>query len=692
MPDHPGHINTLPDALSVGGRVQAGAFVSHISDTTAWLKREIAAWPGIALFMTIGWLVLFSPLIDGGTTQLPVLLIRLVILVSAGIWLVGRIREGSLFLPQTPLAVSVALFCGWSILSITWSPYKNASVQWILNIVSYAMLFVMVTQGIRLPGQKWALVLLVSGLGVSEGIWGISQYLWLGEPRAHGTFFNPNFFAAYEAAVFLLSLGVLLFSQRATLSLLWASWLCGAAAVSLAAFVAAQSRGAAFALIGAISFLSFCRYGKRASAILVVCLLAGMVVPNPLQNRIVHVASQDPYAYTRVEIWKSSFERLLGHPLGIGVGMYKQGSFQDRFPIEGNIVRYGKRPESAHNEYLQMGVELGLVGVLVFLGGLWVWSTEVRRLCCPSADRTNRGLIMGLTSSALVILLHAAVDSTFHEPALVILLILMAGLTHNLAMQSGSTTVVWRRIPFSYHPLRVTAVVVGMLLIAAVCSQSAVGWYAHEEGKRHAAQQHLEQAMSWYVRAAAIDPGTTGYHDSIARTALELFVESGTSDWLLRAAEEEAMARSLNEADGRFAFRLGTIYRLMAVQPGSTTQRDELLEKASGAFTDAIRLDPFSPSSYYELAQLHLAHGRSDAAIALLTTAKGYEPNFLPGRALLAELSLKAGKPGDYQGEYAAIKAVQSRYAGRELNEIERRFLDVDLYPLGRALAMEGVS
>ena len=691
MSDHPGHVSTLPGAASVG-QIGAGAFVPRISDTMQRLKRECAAWPDSGLFLTIGWLVLFSPLIDGGTTQLPVLLIRLVILLSAAMWLVGRMRQGSLFLPQTRLGLCVALFCGWASLSVIWSPYKNASVQWILSIVSYAVLFAMVTQGIRWPGHRWALVLLVSSVGLLEGLWGLCQYLWVGEPRAHGTFFNPNFFAAYEAAVFLLSLGVLLFSKRETLSVFCTGWLCGTAAVSLAAFITAQSRGAALSLMVAVAFLGFCRYGKKALAILLVCLVTGVIVPNPLQHRILHVTSQDAYAYTRVEIWKSSAERLFKHPLGIGVGMYKQGSFQDRFPIEGNLVRYGKRPESAHNEYLQMGVELGMVGVLVFFVGLWIWSTEVRQLWRSSADLTNRGLVMGLAASALLLLLHAAVDSTFHEPALVILLILLAGLAHSLAMQSGSTAVVWRCVAFGFHPLPIAGVVGSTLLIAAVYSQSALAWYAHEEGKHHAAQHHLEEAMNWYLRAAIIDPGTTGYHDSIARTALELFVESRTPDWLLRAAEEEAMARSLNEADGRFAFRLGTIYRLMARQPGSTTQRDELLEKASGAFADAIRLDPFSPSSYYELAQLHLAHGRTDAAIALLTTAKGYEPNFLPGRALLAELSLKAGKPGDYQGEYAAIKAVQSRYAGRELNEIERRFLDVDLYPLGRALAMEGVS
>jgi O-antigen ligase len=612
-----------------------------------------------------------------------------VLLVSAVMWLFGRMRDGILFLPQTRLAVSVAVFCGCAILSLAWSPYKNASVQWILSILSYAVLFLMVTQGVRSRSHIWALVLVVSGAGVLEGLWGISQYLWFGEPRARGTFFNPNFFAIYEAAVFLLSVGILLFAKREALPVFSARWLSVSAGVSFAAFVTGQSRGAALALVGALSLLAFCRYGTKAVAVLAVCLLTGLLVPNPLQHRILHVASHDSYAYTRVEIWKSSVLRLWEHPLGIGVGMYKQGSFQDRFPIEENIVRYGKRPESAHNEYLQMGVELGIMGLLVFLCGLWMWSTDVRAYYRASADQTNRALVMGLAAATLALVLHAAVDSTFHEPALVILLVLMAGLAHNLAMQSGGVALVWRRIAWDYHPLRAAGVVAGALLIEAVCVQSAAAWYAHEEGKRFAAQHNLEQAIGWYVRAAAIDPGTTGYHDSFARTALQLFNESGNSDWLLRAAEEEAIAGILNQADGRFSFRLGTIYRLMADQPVSKARREELLKKASQAFADAIRLDPYSPFSYYELAQLLVADGRSPDAIALLTIARGYEPNFLPGRALLAELSLQAGKPGDYQREYAAIKTLHSRYRGRELNETERRFLDVDLYPLGRALALE---
>jgi O-antigen ligase len=112
--------------------------------------------------------------------------------------------------------------------------------------------------------------------------------------------------------------------------------------------------------------------------------------------------------------------------------MFKQGSFLDRFPIDGEIVRYRKRPESAHSEYLQIGVELGVVGLGLLLCGLGLWTAEIRQLLREPADAIDRGLLMGVTASALVLLLHAAVDSSFHEPALVVLLVLLGGVIHNL--------------------------------------------------------------------------------------------------------------------------------------------------------------------------------------------------------------------------------------------------------------------
>ncbi|HKT35415.1 MAG TPA: O-antigen ligase family protein [Nitrospira sp.] len=683
-------VTTLPDELpTTASPVRLFPFLGRPAE---WILRQ---WriSGLGGFGAIAaGLAIFSPLIDGGSTQVPVLVIRLVLLAGGLIWLLGRMKAGEFFVPQTRLDVSVVLFAGWAILSLSWAPYKNASLQWVLSILSYVAFFAMVTQGIRSQAQIWIQVSVVTAVGVFEAVLGLAQYLSIGEARARGTFFSPNFFAAYQAAIFLLSLGVLLYTKRELLPAPFRRWLWCAAAVSLAAVVTAQSRGVAAALVGAAVFLGVSRYGKKALVVVGLCLVAVLVVPNPLQHRMYHADAQDPYAYMRLEIWKSALIRLADHPLGIGVGMFKQGSFQERFPIEGEIVRYRKRPESAHNEYLQIGVELGVVGLALFVCMAGLWAAEVRQLLREPGDTIDRGLAMGLAASVLVLLLHAAMDSSFHEPALVLLLVLLGALVHALYLLARPHVVTWRRIGFCYHPLRAAYVVAGALIMAAVCAQSAVAWYAHEQGKRHAVQADLEGAFAWYARAAAIDPGTTGYHDSIARTAIQLYSDSGAFEWLLKAEEEETIARTLNPMDARFAYRLGSVYGLMASQALTSARRSELLAKASDSYAEAIRLDPYLPFSYFELAQLRVGEGRVEDAIELLSTATVHEPNFLPGRALRAELALRAGIPGDYGKEMAAITDIRSRYEQQMRDEIERQFMNVDLYPLARALAMRTKS
>ena len=658
-----------------------------------WIERlngqlTMQGFGGFAVL--VAGLLAFSPLIDGGTTQLPVLIIRLALLASMAGWLLARMKQGAVLLPRTRLDACALAFVCWAVLSLSWAPYKNGSLQWVLSLLSYAAFFVIVTHGLQTSAQMWAPLSVVTCMGVFQGMLGVAQYVVMDEPRARGTFFNPNFFSAYEAAVFGLSMGILLFTKRALLPGHVRRWLWVAAAVSLTAVVIGQSRGASVALVGAVFFLGFSCCGKKALAVVALCVSAAFLMPNPLQHRIAHVAAEDPYAYTRLDIWKSALVRLADEPLGIGIGMFKHGSFQERFPIEGNIVRYGKRPESAHNEYLQIGVELGIVGLVLSFCIVGLWAVEVKQLLRePTVDH---GLVMGLTASVLVLLLHAAMDSSLHEPALVVLLLLTGGLIHNLYLRARPEAVLWWPVALTYHPFRAACVVAGVVVIGAVCAQSTIAWFAHEEGKRHAARTDLHGAFAWYVRAARIDPGTTGYHDSIARTALQLYSESGVYDWLLQAAEEESIAKKLNPVDARFAYRSGSIYGLMATQARTNAQRDELLSKAADAYADAIRLDPHLAFSYFELARLRLAEGRVQAAMELLSAAKVHEPNFLPGRVLLAELSIKAGIAGDYAKEMASITDIRLRYEPLIRDEIERQFLNVDLDPLQRVIARKSQS
>jgi tetratricopeptide (TPR) repeat protein len=466
------------------------------------------------------------------------------------------------------------------------------------------------------------------------------------------------------------------------------TFLWSTVAITFSAFMVAQSRGALLALVTAVIFIGCYRFGKIALMILIVTLVAGAVIPNPLKQRMLDVSVQDPYAFSRIDIWENSIERIVDRPLGVGLGMYKYSSFQYRFPIESNIVRYGKRAESAHNEYLQMSVEMGVVGLVIFLFGIGIWGRGVKVTLGTELEPWERGLVTGLTGAVLGILVHGAVDSVFHEPTLVILLIVCGGLA--LVFRSIKIPDLSRwRVPFSYHPVRLFLVVVCGVALAILTIQPAAGWYAHERGQAEAQVGQQDLALDWFRLASLIDPGTTGYHDAIARTLVQLFHQSGDPQWLVKAVEEEGQASELNPLDGRFPYRLGTIYSELAEQKLSIDQRDLLLNQAAQAYEQALHVDPYSPLNYMALVNIRLPQGRVEEAKSWLQRAVATEPNFLPARALLMELSFKAGEREVAQSEFDAIVAIKRKYEGWVLNDIERQFLDVDLSPLGKALALE---
>lgn len=369
------------------------------------------------------------------------------------------------------------------------------------------------------------------------------------------------------------------------------------------------------------------------------------------------------------------------------MGLYKYASFQYRFPVEGGVSRYGKRAESAHNEYLQMAVELGVVGLVLFLAGTVLLSREIVAALKRGLDSWEQGAVIGMSGGLFGFFLHAGVDSVFHEPALVLLMLLFAGMILALKrLKAGEGRPAWV-LPFPYHPARVALVGGFALMMALVMIQPAAAWCTYEKGEGETAAGRDEQALEWFQRAALVDPGTASYRDAVALAEVRLYHHSGDPRRLLQAVEELRVGLELNPLDARFAHRLGTLHVLLAGGAGSGEQRTALLQQAATFYEQAIRLDPYSPFNYLELGKVRRVQGRVEEARSRFRQATSYEPNFLPARLQLAELSLATGEKNVAVSEYDEIRKVQERFRGRSLNSLEQPYLEVEPEPLRQALA-----
>ncbi len=619
--------------------------------------------------------MVFSPLIEGGTTQLPVLIIRLTLLVGLGSWLLVGLCRSTLSIPRTGLWWPIAALLGWSGFSLMWSPYTSVSLQWFLSLLLYAVFFLMILLTADRERRLQGFLFLILLMGIFEGGLGIIQYLWSGEPRAKGTFFNPNFFSTYETVSALLAMSLLWFGGE--YGKIGKPFLIVTATISGTAVILAQSRGGAAAFLVALTAVGYFRYGKSTLFLLLILIFGTILFPNPLKQRVMDVGKQDPYAYTRIEIWEDATKRLRDHPMGIGLGMYKYASFHYRFPIEDAIVRYGKRAETAHNEYLQLAVELGIAGLAFFLLSIAVWTTEITRTWKTDLPQQSRGQLVGLCAGVLASIVHATVDSVFHEPALVLLLILEGGLAVALGKQvHGTQAKPWCFSP-SYHVTRVILILVALGAMAYLAIQPAAAWLLVNQGNNAQAEHDNVSAMKWYRYASMVDPGATAVRDGLARLCIQRFSETGAPEWLEQAASEMAVAMALNPLDGRLPYRLGTIYLLQAEQPAWAAHKISLTAQATQAFEKSISVDPFSPFGYFELSKLYRGKGDRTSAQQLLEQAITYEPNFIPARVALMDLAREIGHTDVASMQLTAIQTIRWKFQDWTLTSMEQQFLGI---------------
>src|SRR5215467_5465189 len=169
---------------------------------SSW-RPMLTAW-----FLIAAAIVVFSPLLEGGTTHVAVMTIRLMILGLAGMVLYRVHEEGEITFTLHRLALPVLAFLILASCSAVLSPYRHHSLQWLLVLLSYAMFLYLVVFFVT----RWEHVAILLGIVVSMGC--AETLLTLietrqGNGRPTGTFFNPNFLAGYMVAAWTLTLSYL---------------------------------------------------------------------------------------------------------------------------------------------------------------------------------------------------------------------------------------------------------------------------------------------------------------------------------------------------------------------------------------------------------------------------------------------------------------------------------------------------
>jgi O-antigen ligase/polysaccharide polymerase Wzy-like membrane protein len=653
-------------------------------------------------------LLVFSPLLEGGTTHIAVMIIRLMVLALACLYLVGLGKSGTVVLPPAAISAAVLAFLGLAALSATFSPYTHQSVQWLAVLFTYAVLFYLLVSFISGWDHIAVLLVVLLSMGLLEVGWALWQGWWGGDPRPNGTFFNPNFLAGYVAAVWAVALGYLCYAKigrrgwpgvrrysvvDVILPILLLSLL-------LLVIVWTGSRGGILAVAVGSTFVVGLRFGRRGFGLFVLALgLLVVLVPNPLRERIWAEHAVNPVGYARWDMWQQSLRQMTEHPWGVGLGLYQYIYPQYAFPVEGHIARYGKVAQTPHSEYVQMGVELGVVSIPIFGWGIIRVARESAALLRQRLRRWQRGVVVGVSAAVAAIVTHAAVDSNLHEPAIAIVLTLCAGIILAAQRVSGCPPDAMSIVSIQSRRSRLVCAGGGLLVVVGLAVGTVrlgFAWLAYDMGSAALAHKEYARAIVEYQRAIELDPGKALYHSSMAAAQFQLFEQAGDHARALTAVSELESALALNPLDGRLSGLLGLVYERVASvvppSPGSAAMEQERRmawrRGALSAYERAIRLEPFNPFHRLDAARLYLAFGFPEQAEASVHKAVEIEPNFLPGREWLATRYLRSARIELARREYREILERQQQYAGWDKSAFEARLLAADA--AGLAAALEG--
>jgi O-antigen ligase/polysaccharide polymerase Wzy-like membrane protein len=666
------------------------------------LPSSVPVW-----LLVLSGLLIFSPLLEGGTTHIAVMIIRLTVLALACLYLVGLGKSGTIVLPAVGISAAVLAFLGLVVLSATVSPYTHQSVQWLAVLFTYAVLLYLLVSFIAGWDHIAALLVVLLGMGLFEAGWALWQGWWGGDPRPNGTFFNPNFLAGYVAAVWAVALGYLCYAKIGRrgwpgirrYSVADVTLLTFLLSLLLLVIVWTGSRGGILAIAVGSTFVVGMRFGRRGFGLFVLVLgLLVVLVPNPLRERIWAEHAVNPVGYARWEMWQQSIRQMTDHPWGVGLGLYQYVYPQYAFPVEGQIARYGKVALTPHNEYLQMAVELGVVSIPVFCWGIVRVARESAALLRQRLRRWQRGVAVGVSAALAAIMAHAAVDSNLHEPAIAIVLTLCVGVILAARRVSGCPSDATSVVPLRSRLSRLVCVGGGLLLVLGLAVGTVrlgLAWLAYDSGSTALAHKEYARATVEYQRAIELDSGKALYHSSMAAAQFRLFERTGDHARALAAVSELESALALNPLDGRLSGLLGQVYERLASavppSPGSAAVEQEQRawrRTALSAYERAVRLEPFNPFHRLAAARLYLALGFPEQAEASVHEAVAIEPNFLPGREWLAKRYLRSARVELATREYREILERQRQYADWDKSAFEARLLAADA--AGLAAALEG--
>jgi len=606
-------------------------------------------------------------------------------------WIIKMISQEKIKFIRSPLDFSVLAFIAICTFSLLWSDSPYITLKELPLFLTGPLLYFIITNNINNNKQINHILGVMLVIGGLFGIYGILQYngidfsFWirnLGRNKVFGLFGNVNYFAEYLIVLLPLAISLFFVCRNKVYKVL----LLGGILAIGGSIILTFTRGSYLA-IGVSSIFMFFLYlssqGKSfikehkkififilAFIILVTFLF---VLPNPLNEPGTAISSiKDRISITqltkdyslrrRLATWKFTIIMIKDHPiLGSGLGTFKYNSlnYQAKFFDQGENRRfypYGIA-DKAHNEYLQLWAELGIIGLGIFLWLIITYFHYGIILLKRIKDKYKQGIVIGLMGGVMAVLVDAIFGFPLHLPATLTLFWLIMGLaivtiktevsadktnieqkdsdiivkeTENINLdkkqkkaEKKDSDNIYRFKPILYLSIILLAVILSITIARPFIAQTY--WY---KGFKEIEKENWNTAIKIYEEALRWDPYLGPIYYDIGKILQDKELYGISREYLEKAA------KYIDHPD--LPLDLAIIYL-----------KSEMLDEAAIKLKQAISYQENEKSMlplYAELGNTYLQLKRYKPAEIVLKDALKIDPNFINAHYGLAGAYLNQNK------------------------------------------------
>ncbi|OFW45984.1 MAG: hypothetical protein A2163_10560, partial [Actinobacteria bacterium RBG_13_35_12] len=385
------------------------------------------------------------------------------VLLALMFWFLKMISRKEIKFTYTPLNFPTLSFMAICLLSLIWSNSFFVSLKELPLFLTGPLLYFVITNNISDDRTIRRILNVLLIVGSLFGIYGILQYngidfsFWtrnIGRQQVFGLFGNVNYFAEYLIVPLPIAVSLFFASKNKMKKLLLLIGILAMGSSLILTFTRGSYLGFSVSLIFMFFLFPISRgknFIKKNRKIFIIILAVVIIItflfiiPTPLnksgtaiekiKSRVsISQLTQDYSIKRRIATWKFTVLMIKDHPLlGSGIGTYKYNTlkYQAEFFKQGenrSLYPHGFA-DKAHNEYLQLWAEMGIVGLGIFVWLIISYFNCGLKILRKSKDEYKQAIIIGLMGAVGAVLVDGIFGFPLHLPATIVLFWLVLGFT-----------------------------------------------------------------------------------------------------------------------------------------------------------------------------------------------------------------------------------------------------------------------